>query len=155
MQRMTHTVRRLFGRRLGYVYCDMCGDLFHYGHVRLLQRVHKIARDEGLGLLVGVHSDEMIATYKRTPVMTLLERVEVISAIKGVDRVVVDAPVHITHEFLSMHRIELVVHAHALCEDEKYRAMYAVPRDMGIFRRLEYTNGISTTDIMERIRQRT
>ena len=44
------------------IYTDMCADLFHWGHVNMLKRA------KGLGdkLIVGIHSDEAIKSYKRT-----------------------------------------------------------------------------------------
>ena len=46
------------------VYVDMCGDLLHYGHIRFLEK-------EKLGdkLIVGIHSNETIESYKRTYIM--------------------------------------------------------------------------------------
>lgn len=38
---------------------DIVGDLFHYGHVH----------DLGYKVVVGVHSDEIVETYKRTPII--------------------------------------------------------------------------------------
>ena len=58
------------------VYADMVGDLFHHGHVEFLRR----ARDLGDELVVGVHSDATAESYKRTPVMTMDERVRVVEA---------------------------------------------------------------------------
>ena len=56
------------------VYVDLAGDLFHAGHVALLQE----ARRHGDHLVAGVLSDETVASYKRRPVMTLAERVTVV-----------------------------------------------------------------------------
>ena len=53
------------------VYVDMAADLFHFGHVELLRR----ARELGDVLVVGIHSDETVARYKRSTVMTMEERV--------------------------------------------------------------------------------
>ncbi|MET8689202.1 adenylyltransferase/cytidyltransferase family protein [Streptomyces sp. NPDC004732] len=72
----------------GNVYADMVGDLFHPGHVALL----RAARDFGERLIVGVLSDEVVATYKRRPIMTLAERVAVIEACRYVDEVLPNAP---------------------------------------------------------------
>ena len=51
-------------------YVSMVGDLFHVGHINLVRAV----RDLGYTVVVGVHSDEEVQSYKRTPVMTLDER---------------------------------------------------------------------------------
>lgn len=62
------------------VYVDMIGDLFHAGHVALLQA----AREHGDHLVVGMLSDEDAASYKRRPVMTLAERVAVVPRTSGI-----------------------------------------------------------------------
>lgn len=62
------------------VYVDMVGDLFHAGHVSLLRE----APGHGDRLVVGVHSDDTAASYKRRPIMTLDERVAVIEACRYV-----------------------------------------------------------------------
>ena len=59
------------GGGMGRVYVDMAADLFHYGHVAFLRR----ARELGDFLIVGVHSDETLASYKRWPILSMLERI--------------------------------------------------------------------------------
>jgi cytidyltransferase-like protein len=131
------------------VYADMVGDLFHYGHVRFLE----LARTLGDVLVVGVHSDETVSEYKRTPVMTMAERIQVIAACQFVDEVIPDAPLRITREFVEEHELDLVVHGDDL-DEEVLGLMYGIPRDMGILTLVPYANGISSTAIMERVRRR-
>jgi len=60
-------------------------DLFHVGHLRLLQR----AKSRCDKLIVGVSTDELVQEYKhKKPVIPFEERVEVVSALKCVDEVV-------------------------------------------------------------------
>ena len=60
-------------------------DLFHVGHLRLIQRASACCRY----LRVGVLSDDLVEKYKnRRPVIPLDERMEILSAIRGVDEVV-------------------------------------------------------------------
>src|SRR5210317_1645625 len=60
-------------------------DLFHVGHLRLLQR----AKRKCDRLIVGVSTDELVEEYKRKkPVIPFEERVEIVSALKCVDEVV-------------------------------------------------------------------
>ncbi len=49
----------------------MVADLFHYGHVNFLRQ----AREHGDYLLVGVHADETVMSYKRRPIFSMEERV--------------------------------------------------------------------------------
>jgi len=60
-------------------------DLFHVGHLRLLQR----AKSRCDRLIVGVSTDELVMTYKnKKPVIPFKERLEIVSALKCVDEVV-------------------------------------------------------------------
>ncbi|NOR50056.1 MAG: adenylyltransferase/cytidyltransferase family protein [Desulfuromonadales bacterium] len=60
-------------------------DLFHIGHLRLLQK----AKSSCDRLIVGVSTDELVDTYKnKKPIIPYEERVEIVSALKCVDEVV-------------------------------------------------------------------
>lgn len=131
------------------VYVDMVGDLFHVGHVNLLNA----ARTHGDWLIVGVLSDEVVAAYKRQPIMTLDERVAVIAACRHVDEVIPNAPDVVTREFMDEHDISVVVHGSDITR-EICEAMYGAALDAGKLRTVEYTAGISTTDLIRRVRER-
>lgn len=61
-------------------------DLFHIGHLRILKKA-KLNCDY---LIVAVSSDELVESYKsKTPVIPLQHRMEIISALKCVDEVVI------------------------------------------------------------------
>lgn len=128
------------------IYADMVGDLFHLGHVKLLQR----AKALGDILIVGVNSDIDVESYKRTPTLTLEERTAVIQSCRYVDKAISPSPLLITEEFMNEHGIDMVVHAHDE-DDTRYNEMYDVPMKLGKFKRLDYTTTISTTEIMQRI----
>jgi len=60
-------------------------DLFHVGHLRLLNR----AKSRCDRLIVGVSTDELVLEYKsKKPVIPFEERAEIVSALKCVDEVV-------------------------------------------------------------------
>ena len=60
-------------------------DLFHIGHLRLIQR----AKEQCNYLRVGVLSDELVMKFKnKSPVIPLSERMEILAAIRDVDEVV-------------------------------------------------------------------
>ena len=130
------------------IYVDMCADLFHFGHVSLLKR----AKNLGDNLIVGIHSDKTIESYKRKPIMNMKERISVLEACKYIDKIIPNAPLEIKEEFIKSNNIHLVAHAHDETENEKYNFMYKVPSDMGIFIRLDYTPSVSTTHIINRIK---
>ena len=57
----------------------------------------------------------------------------------------------ITEDYIKNNNIDMIVHAHPENEDEKYQKMYEIPTKLGIFKRLEYTPSISTTNIISRL----
>jgi len=128
------------------VYVDIVGDLFHAGHIEFFKK----AKALGDYLIVGILADECVAGYKRTPILTLAERVKVIEACDLVDEVVVAPPLRLTEEMIRELKIDYVVHGddfnRDLLEDHYGAALKA-----GIFRTVPYTNGISTTEIIRRI----
>lgn len=131
------------------VYVNVVGDLFHAGHVQFFQK----AKAYGDILIVGIHSDEVTAGYKRQPILTLDERRMVIAACCYVDEVIVDSPLIITREWIEQHNIDLVIHGDDFNTD-KIMEFYGDIIAMGIFKTVPYTAGISTTDIIQRIKNR-
>ena len=65
------------------VYSSVTGDLFHYGHLRLLQN----ANEKGDLHICGVLTDEAIHTYKKGPIAKFKERSAIISDLRCVDMV--------------------------------------------------------------------
>lgn len=129
------------------VYTDMVGDLFHWGHVAFLER----ARQLGTELWVGVHADEDVALYKRHPIMRYEERCAVIAACRYVDHIVPTAPLIITDELLDLHQIDVVVHGDDF-SPEVLANVYGAPARQGMLRTVPYSQGISTSDIIARLR---
>ena len=125
---------------------DMVADLFHYGHANFLRQ----AKQFGDHLIVGIHSDEVVKEYKRTPILTMRERVDTVSSCRYVDEVISDAPLVVDLKWLNTHRIDLVVHGDDFSEHMK-QLCYKIPIDLGILRLVSYTSRISTTEIIQRI----
>jgi cytidyltransferase-like protein len=128
------------------IYVDMCGDIFHYGHVRFLEKAKKL----GDKLIVGIHSDKTIESYKRIPVFTMDERIEIVKAIKWVDKVIEDAPLYITEDYIKKHKIDLIAIPSNRTNEEIIK-MCIIPYEKNILRFIDYTEKISTTKIIERI----
>lgn len=124
----------------------MTADLFHYGHVNFLKNASLI----GDLLIVGIHSDKVVQGYKRSPIMTMEERIAVVSAIKYVDEVIPDAPLLIDEKWIKKHDIDMIVHGDDW-EISKLQNIYKIPIEMGIFKTVPHTPSISTTDIIKRL----
>ena len=86
------------------VYTDMVADLYHLGHVRYLKQCAGLGPPGTLDLVVGIHSDETVESYKRTPVCTMEERIECVDACKHVNEVVPRAPLDVSEEYMAMHK---------------------------------------------------
>lgn len=61
-------------------------DMFHIGHLRLLQRLKKL----GDKLIVAVSTDEFNAIKGKTTVIPFADRVEIVQNIKCVDEVIAE-----------------------------------------------------------------
>jgi len=128
------------------VYADIVGDLFHIGHINIF----KLARELGDYLIVGVHSDSSVESYKRKPIFSEQDRYEIIRNCELVDEVVEDAPLILTEKYINDNKIDIVVHG-----DDKsihFETQHKIPLDMGIMKYLKYTDGISTSEIITKIR---
>lgn len=130
------------------VYVDGVFDLTHYGHYKLFKQAKKL----GGKLIVGVLSDEECRKYKRNPVLNEKERIENIKCCGHVDEIIESVPNIVTKEFIKKYNIHIVAHAHLIEDHEKYKYQYIDAMNMGIFKRLNYTYTISTTDIINRIK---
>lgn len=65
------------------VYMCFSADMLHSGHIRIIKRAARLGR-----LIIGVLSDEAVASYKRFPLMPYEERKSLFENISGVCRVV-------------------------------------------------------------------
>ena len=129
------------------IYVDGVFDLTHYGHYKLFQQ----AKELGDILIVWVLSDDECKNYKRKPILTEKERAENIRCCGHVDKVIEGVPNIVTKNFIEKYNIHIVANAHSIQEHEKYKYQYLDPIKLGIFRRLNYTSTISTSDIIKRI----
>lgn len=65
------------------VYMSFSTDVIHGGHTSIIRKAASLGN-----LTIGVLTDEVVASYKRFPVLTYDERVKLLESIKGVERVV-------------------------------------------------------------------
>jgi len=134
------------------VYVDGAFDMFHSGHVKFLEK----ARELGDFLLVGIHTDEVVQENRGAhhPIQSLHERALSVLSCRFVDEVVMGAPWVITRDLLMSFNVSLVVEG--TIKEEAPGALeeedpYAVPKEMGIFKRISSPNDMTTTKIIHRI----
>lgn len=90
---------------MALVYVAMSGDIIHHGQMRVLKK----AAEYG-DVVVGLHTDDVIASYWRVPIMSYAERYEVVSNIKSVSQVIPQDELNQVKN-LRLLRPEYVVHS--------------------------------------------
>ncbi|XP_073281639.1 ethanolamine-phosphate cytidylyltransferase-like, partial [Primulina huaijiensis] len=125
------------------VYMDGCFDLMHYGHANALRQ----AKELGDELVVGVVSDEEIMANKGPPVLSMQERLALVSGLKWVDEVIADAPYAITEEFMNRlfheHKIDYIIHGDDPCTLPDGTDAYALAKKAGRYKQIKRTEGVS------------
>jgi glycerol-3-phosphate cytidylyltransferase len=117
-------------------------DLFHVGHLRILER----ARDLGDTLRVGVSCDKLNFTKKgRYPHYSEEERLEIISALRCVDSVFVEESLESKRDYL------LANDANVLVMGDDWAGRFDEFSDICEVVYLSRTPSISTTGVIERI----
>ena len=136
------------------VYIDGVFDLFHRGHLEsLIKAKNSLNEPDNTILLVGVVSDSDCISYKRKPIISETDRVEIIRNIKMVDNVIFPCPMAPTMEFIKKYKIDIVVHGFSNDMDrEKQKEFFAEIKANGCFKEIEYYSGTSTTEIIRNIK---
>lgn len=65
------------------VFMSIATDVIHGGHIEIIQRAAELGE-----LTVGVLTDEVVASYKRHPLLSCQERMKIVSGLKGVAQVI-------------------------------------------------------------------
>lgn len=128
------------------VYTFVVGDLFHANHVRMLE----LAKTYGDVLIVGILSDEAVESYKRTPIYSLKDRLEIVKSLRCVDRVVVQYS-RSPFEVVKMLLPDIVVHADDWKDNFPDRLKI---EELGI--KIEFTpyfEGMTTTEVIRKCKE--
>jgi|SRR5690554_3444992 len=124
-------------------------DMLHVGHVRLLER----ARVLGDCLIVAVQEDEHVATVagKNRPILSTVERMEMVGALRCVDRVV-SYQSGTDGEIVRRIMPDLLVHGDDWEAQADRSTVKAVLRSIGgELVLLPRTVGVSTSDLRRRV----
>lgn len=135
------------GKRL--VFTNGCFDLLHPGHVRYLNQ----ARELGDALVVALNSDQSVRAIKGEgrPILTERERAEVMAALEAVDYVTIfdeETP----RELIASLLPDVLVKG-GDWTTEQIVGREEVEAAGGKVLSLPYVEGLSTTDIIKRIRE--
>jgi glycerol-3-phosphate cytidylyltransferase len=137
-------------RRGPVVFTAGVWDILHVGHLNLLTR----AKALGDVLLVGVLTDEAAERYKPRPVMPFEQRIELVRALRMVDKVF---PVHDTNATPLIAELEpdILVHGSDISHKPGWEIGQTWIREHGgQFVVLPYTEGVSSTGLKNAVRAR-
>jgi phosphoenolpyruvate phosphomutase len=125
------------------VYVGMSADLVHPGHLSVLSKAAELGE-----VVVGLLTDEAIASYKRLPYMTFEERRAVVLALKGVVRIVPQTTLDYAANLRDL-RPDYVVHGddwrEGVQRDTRQRVIDTLAEWGGQLVEVPYTQGISST----------
>lgn len=126
-------------------------DLFHPGHVRLLERCKAFGE-----VVVSLNTDEFAERYKRRPIMSFEERRSMLEACIYVDEVIVNEGDEDSRPAILASGATHVVHGDdwtgdALMEQMGFGMDWLKEMDLTLLY-LPYTEGISTRELIERCR---
>jgi glycerol-3-phosphate cytidylyltransferase len=117
-------------------------DVFHVGHVRMLNRSAEL----GDRLVVGVSSDKLNFSKKgRNPVFSQEERLEIVANVKTVDVVFIEESLEQKREYVLEHK------AHILVMGDDWQGKFDYLNDICQVIYLPRTPSVSTTAIIEHI----
>lgn len=117
-------------------------DVFHVGHVRMLNRSAEL----GDRLVVGVSSDNLNFSKKgRNPVFSQEERLEIVANVKTVDDVFIEESLEQKREYVLAHKADILVMG------DDWQGKFDYLNDICRVVYLPRTPSVSTTAIIEHI----
>ena len=122
-------------------------DMFHIGHLNILKR----AKEQCDFLIVGVSTDEVVEEYKnKIPVIPFDERMEIVKAIKYVDKVIPQTTMD-KYKAWEQEHFDVIFHGDDWKNSKMYNEMEEKLRSAGVeFVYFPYTKGISSTILKEK-----
>ncbi len=133
------------------VYVGMSADLIHPGHLNIINEARKLGE-----VVVGLLTDEAIASYKRLPTLTFEQRKVVVENIKGVSRVV---PQHTLDYVPNLRELrpDYVVHGDdwrtGVQKATRERVIEVLKEWGGQLVEVPYTPGISSTVLNQSLKE--
>ena len=125
-------------------------DLFHIGHLNILKR----AKEKCDYLIVGVSTDELVEAYKnKKPVIPFENRVQIVEAIKYVDKVVPQTSLDKSLAWNDL-KFDILFHGDDWKGSDLYIEMEQKLHNLGVeLVFLPHTEGISSTMIVKNIQE--
>jgi phosphoenolpyruvate phosphomutase len=133
------------------VYIGMSADLIHPGHLNVIGTGRKLGR-----IIIGLLTDEAIASYKRVPYLSYEQRKIIIENIAGVDEVVAQDTLDYTNNLLKI-KPHYVVHGDdwkvGVQQSTRKKVIDTLKEWGGELIEIPYTGGISSTAIQKALKE--
>ena len=133
------------------VYLAMTGDIIHHGHINIITEARKYGE-----VIVGLLTDEAIASYKRIPLLNYEQRKKIVENIKGVSQVIPQRTLDYT-ENLEMIKPDYVIHGddwrEGIQKSIREKVIETLKKWDGELIEVEYTEGVSGSLLDEKIKK--
>lgn len=133
------------------VYLAMTGDIIHHGHINIITEARKYGE-----VIVGLLTDEAIASYKRIPLLNYEQRKKIVENIKGVSQVIPQRTLDYT-ENLEMIKPDYVIHGddwrEGIQKSIREKVIETLKKWNGELIEVEYTKGVSGSLLDEKIKK--
>jgi len=132
------------------VYTAISADILHHGHINLIKQASQYG-----DLTVGILTDEVIATYKRLPVLDFDERSFIIENISGVKEVISQDTLDYTDNLLKL-KPDYVVHGDDWTSNDlkniRLNVIETLKQWGGQLIEIPYTQGVSVDKLNETVK---
>ncbi len=119
-------------------------DIFHYGHLRILERASKY----GSNLIVGVSSDKLnFNKKKRNTIYTQEERMHIISSLNFVDNIFLEEALEFKRDYILKYKADYLIMG---CD---WTGKFDEFKDICEVIYLPRTPDISTTELINKIKK--
>jgi len=133
------------------VYVGMSADVIHIGHLNVINKAEELGE-----VIIGLLSDEAIASYKRVPLMSFDHRLQLVKNLKGVSNVVIQDSLDYTKNLRKI-QPKFVVHGDDWRSGVQSKVRENVIKVLaewgGELVEVPYTDGISSTSLQASIRE--
>ncbi len=134
------------------VYVCLCADLFHHGHLNIIIKARNLGK-----VVVGLMTDKAMKSYKRVPILAYKNRKKIVKNIVGVSKIIPCRSLSYV-PMIKKVKPDYVVHGDdwknpnsAQYKESIKVAKYCRTNNIKLIEP-KYTKGISTTTVIERIK---
>jgi len=133
------------------VYLAMSADIIHHGHINIITEASKLGE-----VTVGLLTDEVIASYKRFPVIGFAERKKIVENLKGVSRVMTQDTLDYVPNLLKL-KPDYVVHGDdwktGVQQEIRQRVIETLGQWGGELVEVPYTRGVTVSKLDQALQE--